>query len=234
MTFETDRKKFHYIRLEPDGHLNIYQLANGYVENFDLSRDEHYGNCIYPIKFGNYRVCSDEQCSCPGSSSYFKESIDKDNGFSCIEITHLTCQDKQLQHFLKLENVTYFQFNPYLFNVDVESCKRECLRNMQSCLVLIRRKPLYWQLFFTNRTSYSEESKKEISCYNDITFIKVQKPLYQNNMSPLFLLVSSVSAFLLLITGASITFYVRWRNRRRRTNSNEESLVHVATHLRKL
>lgn len=234
ITYEVaPRSKFHYMRLEPNGHLNIYQLDNGYSDNADLSRDEHYGDCIYPTKCGNYGVCSNGECTCPGSSSYFKQSNDSGNGFSCAEVTHLSCQLKHLQRFLKLENVTYFDFVPHLINIDAEGCQRACLGNCSCKAALFR----YQGSLSTGNCSLPTEiytlrnSTKVISGYNDITFIKVQLPSDQNKLSLLFMLLLSVSAFLLLVIGASIYLYKRWREGKRRDKSTDESSVHVANHL---
>lgn len=53
----------------------------------------------------------------------------------------------------------------------------------------------------------------------------------QNKLSVLFMLLLSVSAFLLLVIGASIYLYKRWREGKRRDKSTDESSVHVANHL---
>lgn len=236
VTYEvTPRSNFHYMRLEPNGHLNIYQLDNGYSDNVDLSRDEHYGDCIYPTKCGNYGVCFDGECTCPGSSSYFKQSNDSGsgNGFSCAAVTHLSCELMHLQIFLKLENVTYFDFVPHLINTDAEGCQRACLGNCSCKAALFR----YQGSHSTGNCSLPTElytlrnNTKVISGYNDIIFIKVQMLSDQNKISLLFMLLLSVSAFLLLVIGTSIYFYKRWWEGKRRDKSIDESSVHVANHL---
>ncbi|KAJ4726476.1 Receptor-like kinase [Melia azedarach] len=244
VSYKTQGKSFHYMRLESNGHLNVYKLAKGNTESSDISRDQYYGNCIYPTYCGHYGVCSDDHCRCPGAgnrkSNYFKQVKDVEYGFSCAEVTRLSCQTTQLQNFLELQRVTYFEFVPDHINTDVESCKKACMSNCSCKAALFR----YHSNISIGNCSLPTElyslrtSIKAISHYNALTFIKVQMPPDQSTLSLFFLLVFSVSVFLVLIIGACTLFYMRWWKgkrvkRQRKDNSIDESSVDVANHLRK-
>ncbi|KAJ0046900.1 hypothetical protein Pint_04785 [Pistacia integerrima] len=132
MHYKTHGPHFLYLRLEPNGQLNVYRIApDGEPEIFHLAEDKKYGKCIYPTNCGNYGVCSDDICSCPGDSIYFKQLNGMENGFgfSCAEITPLSCQDMKLHTCIKLDGVTYFGFVPHLNNITDVECKTACLRN---------------------------------------------------------------------------------------------------------
>lgn len=129
--------------LEPNRHLNFYPCSDGEAikESLDISKDEYYGNRIYPTYYDNYGVCSsNDNCNCPGmslgDSRYFRQSNNVENGFSCEEVTPLSCKGLHHQSFVQLENVTYFGFVTHINNTDVESCKRTCQKSC-SCKVAL-------------------------------------------------------------------------------------------------
>ncbi|XP_031266127.1 G-type lectin S-receptor-like serine/threonine-protein kinase At5g35370 [Pistacia vera] len=240
MHYKTHGPHFLYLRLEPNGQLNVYRIApDGEPEIFHLAEDKKYGKCIYPTNCGNYGVCSDDICSCPGDSIYFKQLNGMENGFgfSYAEITPLSCQDMKLHTCIKLDGVTYFGFVPHLNNITDVECKTACLRNC-SC------KAAFFQYggnlslgnCFLPTELYSLRRSKEMDFQYD-AFIKVQMPSHKKKSPQLLLVTLPVSAFLVLFIGASCR-YIRWRNKKitqvhRRENSNDESSLHVTNILRK-
>ncbi|CAO2837441.1 unnamed protein product [Amaranthus hypochondriacus] len=128
------------MRLEPDGHLNLYDLSDStFISN--LFEERIYGNCTLET-CGDYGICfSDSKCYCPmrndGSLEYFKPKDVIHPNLGCIRYTSLSCPDTDnLQSFLELVNVTYFDISPFLIGKDVESCKKECLSSC-SCKAVI-------------------------------------------------------------------------------------------------
>ncbi|KAK2992544.1 hypothetical protein RJ640_004318 [Escallonia rubra] len=72
---------FRYIRLESEGHLNVYQIQTlpndtGHsVGGVVIVSSDLFGlylnDCDYPTKCGSSGVCLDGECSCPGGDSSF-------------------------------------------------------------------------------------------------------------------------------------------------------------------
>ncbi|THG12920.1 hypothetical protein TEA_014543 [Camellia sinensis var. sinensis] len=63
-----------FMRLEPDGHLKVYEWGGEdwgvVVDLLTVWRDE----CQYPMACGEYGICSEGQCSCPGEAT-LKQSL---------------------------------------------------------------------------------------------------------------------------------------------------------------
>ncbi|KAK3016969.1 hypothetical protein RJ639_005334 [Escallonia herrerae] len=119
---------FHYIKLEINGHLNVYRLNKfdeyGYDVIFsgDLLKDFDYGDCTYPRVCGDYGVCSMNQCTCPaGNAGYFRLLYDSQNAFGCRRVTPLSCKDMRFHTFLELENL--YSLRAYKFRYS-ESAER--------------------------------------------------------------------------------------------------------------
>lgn len=98
VTYQARGKDFQYMRLEPNGHLNVFTLVDGYKQKLhhDLLEDKLYGDCAYPKSCGSYGVCSNRsKCTCPGELSltakFFKPlNTTQING--CAEITPLSAK----------------------------------------------------------------------------------------------------------------------------------------------
>eukprot|EP00268_Persea_americana_P013290 TRINITY_DN15790_c0_g1_i11.p1 TRINITY_DN15790_c0_g1~~TRINITY_DN15790_c0_g1_i11.p1 ORF type:complete len:809 (-),score=132.88 TRINITY_DN15790_c0_g1_i11:133-2559(-) len=172
-----------YMRLEPDGHLRVYEWRGWWKEVADLLTG-HLDKCDYPTVCGNYGICSKGQCSCPGendaSVGYFLPVNARKPTLGCYETTPVSCQLTQSHHLLAIKDVSYFSYRDCnssdLKRTDVESCKQACLKNC-SC-----KAALFWyrgnisvasccllsQLFSLMNNS------KENMLYTSSVFIKVQ------------------------------------------------------------
>ncbi|KAK2990839.1 hypothetical protein RJ640_002454 [Escallonia rubra] len=187
---------FRYIRLESDGHLNVYQLQNitgdGFEFNSIVAGDlfEPYGlnDCDYPTRCGSFGVCSDGECSCPGGNSSFFTSVrDFHPNLGCKPITPLSCTHKNLHTFLELKNVTDFSFTfgldqPLHPNTDVESCKKACLDNCtcKAALFQYKRNISSGQCSMPSQL-YSLMAKQQGRGYeNALAYIKIQKSSDRN------------------------------------------------------
>lgn len=175
---------FRYIVLEPSGHLNVYQLNKVNSVKFDVAlsgdvlRDDIYGECDYPSVCGNYGVCSNGQCSCPGgNATYFTSTQDLQPTLGCRQVIPLTCEDTKLNTFLEQRNITYFDFEPLNSRMDADGCKAACLENCTCKAALFR---------YTDNISSGECSlpshlyslttlNKNIDNYNSFAYIKVQR-----------------------------------------------------------
>ncbi|KAJ8626668.1 hypothetical protein MRB53_019975 [Persea americana] len=124
-----------YMRLEPDGHLRVYEWRGQWKVAADLLTfaDE----CDYPTVCGNYGICSNGQCSCPRENdanvSYFQPVNARQPNLGCYETTPLSCQFTQTHVLLHLQDIYYFNYkdgsSSVLRGIDVESCKQACLKN---------------------------------------------------------------------------------------------------------
>ncbi|KAJ1687550.1 hypothetical protein LUZ63_018940 [Rhynchospora breviuscula] len=130
-------KGIQYMKLESDGHLKIYEynLTN---KGWNMVRDL-FGTekCNYPDSCGQYGICSinNGQCSCP--QGYFMQ-VDQLPELGCSAITPITCEDVNTNHWLTIDNVSYFNYidDTAFSRIDVDSCKEACLRNC-SCKAVV-------------------------------------------------------------------------------------------------
>ncbi|GFZ05085.1 hypothetical protein Acr_17g0006570 [Actinidia rufa] len=183
--FNYNTSGFRYIVMEPNGHLTLYQVEK--LTNFFivrpfvdiLSTTTVAGDCTYPRACGRYGICLDGGgCICPvdhnENSNYFRQ-FQPDVG--CAEITPLSCKDGPKSHkFLKLPNVTYFDFVPMLLNTTIEKCKEACLSNCSCKAALFRYKEHVssgdCSLQSDELYSFRTTTKEDFGFYS---FIKVQK-----------------------------------------------------------
>ncbi|OMO92521.1 hypothetical protein COLO4_17504 [Corchorus olitorius] len=162
--YQSSGGDFQYIRLEPNGHLNVYQLVDGYNQTLisNVLEDKQYGDCSYPEVCGTYGICSDGQCSCPESSgSYFRPSNSSLGSFECAQVAPLSCQDTG---FVDLNNVTYFSFVPQLLFTNPENCKRECLKNCSCKAALFSLKNKVEE---NELASLVDESNEDMQCHKE-------------------------------------------------------------------
>lgn len=165
-----------YMKLEPDGHLRVYEWELEWKVVADLLTG-YLGGCNYPMVCGKNGICSNGQCSCPRS---FRQINDRQPNLGCSEIVPLTCNSSQYHRFVELEDVTYFTFNSdlNLSRVDMESCKQECLRNC-SCKAAIFRygsDPSGGECYLPSEIFSVMNNEKEDTHYNSSAFVKVQIP----------------------------------------------------------
>ncbi|RWR89197.1 G-type lectin S-receptor-like serine/threonine-protein kinase SD2-5 [Cinnamomum micranthum f. kanehirae] len=128
-----------YMRLEPDGHLRVYEWRGWWEVAADLLKDSP-DECDYPTVCGNYGICSNGQCSClrenDANVSYFLPLNARQPNLGCYETTPLSCLVTQTHDLLHLQDLYYFNYidsnSSVLMGIDVESCKQACLKNF-SC-----------------------------------------------------------------------------------------------------
>ncbi|KAM7469727.1 hypothetical protein LguiA_007910 [Lonicera macranthoides] len=210
---------FPYIRLEPNGHLNLYQIPNDSqtVASFNLFKSGSESDCDYPTVCGKYGVCSENgRCSCPGGIyNYFTPLLVLQRNLGCRPVTPLSCKDAHLHTFLELNEVTYFNFGFRNSKMDRDSCKKACLDNC-TCKAA----------FFLPETGscslqsqlYSLQSNGN---YNYVTFIKVQEQVLKEKrkLTLVAVLASTLSVGLLNILVVSCYYY---KMRINRNNKEEE------------
>ncbi|KAM7473987.1 hypothetical protein LguiB_021230 [Lonicera macranthoides] len=206
---------FQYIRLEPSGHLNLYQLPDynesQTIASFNLF-DGMESDCDYPTVCGNYGVCTQNGlCSCPGAAgnySYFTQIQVLEPNLGCRPVTPLSCKDAHLHTFLELNEVTYFNLEPHHSNMDRDSCKKACLDNC-TCKAAF---------FSSGICSLQSQIYSLKYSANSVTFIKVQKQALKDKRK-LFLvavLVSTLSVGLVIILVVSCYYYkmrINWNNK---------------------
>ncbi|KAK1404859.1 hypothetical protein POM88_004464 [Heracleum sosnowskyi] len=160
-----------YMRLESDGHLRVYEWKYKWEVSADVLTGSS-GDCGYPLVCGKYSICSNGQCSCPGSSSstfrYFRQVKEKYPNLGCAEITPLGCSTSKYQSFVELEDVAYFTLNSSIANTDVNKCKSGCLKDC-SCKAAIFRRGWGSEVF--SLMDHDSEQRH----YNSTVYLKVQK-----------------------------------------------------------
>ncbi|KAM7473986.1 hypothetical protein LguiB_021229 [Lonicera macranthoides] len=214
--------RFLYIRLEPNGHLNVYQLPyyneSQTIDSFNLFGQGSESDCDYPTVCGNYGICSENGlCSCPGAGgnySYFTQLQDLKPNLGCTPVTPLSCKDAHLHTFLELNGVTYFNFEFHYSKMDRDSCKKACLDNC-TCKAAI---------FSSGTGSCSLQpqlfSLKSNGDNNYVAFIKVQKQALKEKTKSTLIdaLVSTLSVVLVIILVVSCHYCKMQINR----NNKEE------------
>ncbi|KAM7469686.1 hypothetical protein LguiA_007869 [Lonicera macranthoides] len=212
--------RFLYIRLEPNGHLNLYQIPNDSqtVASFNLFERVSESDCDYPTACGNYGVCSQNGlCSCPGGNySYFTQLQVLQPNQGCRPVTPLSCKDKHLHTFLELNRVAYFNLEPYHSNMDRDSCKKACLDNCTCKAAFFSPEgcSLQSQLY----------SLKSNSNNDSVAFIKVQKQALKDKrkLSLVAVLVSTLSVGLVIILVVVSCYYYNMRIKWNKEEEEEE------------
>ncbi|KAM7469678.1 hypothetical protein LguiA_007861 [Lonicera macranthoides] len=216
--------RFLYIRLEPNGHLNLYRLPN-YNESQTIASfnifDAIESNCDYPTVCGNYGVCSENGlCSCPGGNyRYFTPLQVLEPNLGCRPVTPLSCKDAHLHTFLELNEVTYFNLEPHHSKMDKDSCRKACLDNC-TCKAAIFSSgscSLHSQL-------YSLKYTADNHC---VTFIKVQKRTlkHKRKLCLVSTLVSTLSVGLVIILVVSCYYYkmrIKWNNKEEEEEGDDQ------------
>ncbi|KAM7469723.1 hypothetical protein LguiA_007906 [Lonicera macranthoides] len=217
--------RFLYIRLEPNGHLNFYQLPD-YNKSYKITSSNLFGpdsDCDYPAVCGNYGVCSEDGlCSCPGAGgnySYFTQLQVLKPSRGCRPVTPLSCKDAHLHTFLELNGVAYFNLEPYHSNMDKDSCKKACLDNYTCKAAFFSSGicSLQSQLYSLKSPTY-DGLVTFIKVQNQDLSIKVhnQAPKGKRKLSLFAVLVSTLSVGLVIILVVSCYCYkmlINWNNK---------------------
>nr|POE71470.1 g-type lectin s-receptor-like serine/threonine-protein kinase sd2-5 [Quercus suber] len=103
------------------------------------------GACGYPFVCGNYGICSNGQCSCPGAddtTNLFRQVGGRQPNLGCTAITPISCNSSESQSFLEVMDLYYFsyRFSIDINNTDMETCKQACLKNCSGKLALFQYK----------------------------------------------------------------------------------------------
>lgn len=210
-----------YMRLDPDGHLRIYELGfDGWTEVTDLLTG-YIGECGYPMVCGEYGICSSGQCSCPVSNNgitYFKQINESQPNLGCSETTPITCEASLYQSFLELNNITYFTFSSDLTDTDMESCKQACLRNCscKAALFQYSGNSSRGNCYLPDQIFTLMNNEKRETHYNSSAFIKVKIGPSAQTPPPgrvAIIVGSSVGAFYVLFMIGGILVFLLWKKR---------------------
>ncbi|CAO2837436.1 unnamed protein product [Amaranthus hypochondriacus] len=207
-----------YMRLEPDGNLNIYALRDSTLVS-NIFKDGMYGKCTKET-CGDYGICfSDSKCYCPmrnnGSLEYFKPKDVVQPSLGCSRLTSISCPDiDNLLSFLELVDVTYFDTSPFLIGKDVESCKRECLSSC-SCKAVIfhyHDDPFWGNCTLPSVIHTLMDVSNVTLNYNSDAYIKVQNTKLFTTFKRKLVLYGSVSvAALIFFIGVCFSVLIRRR-----------------------
>ncbi|KAH7860441.1 hypothetical protein Vadar_013464 [Vaccinium darrowii] len=100
-----------FMRLEPDGHLKVYEWGGAEWNTVADLLTQGIGDCGYPTVCGKYGICSNGQCGClEGSSNEmgnFKQLSYRQPNLGCSLVTPITCNFSQYHSLFKLKNTTY-------------------------------------------------------------------------------------------------------------------------------
>ena len=128
-----------FTRFGSDGHLRVYEwTGSDWKQHSDLLGSSP---CDYPFVCGNYSICSNGQCSCPGAdgtTTFFRQVDGGQPNLGCTAITPLACNSSQSQSFLEIRDLYYIAFSIDINNTDKETCKLACLKNCSCKLALFR------------------------------------------------------------------------------------------------
>ena len=126
-----------FIRFDSNGYLRIYGwVESNWKQVFELL---NISPCDYPFVCGNYGICSNGQCSCPGaddSTNFFRQVDVRQSNLGCAPISPLACNSSQSQSFLEIRDLYYFAFSIDINNTDKKTWKQACLKNCSCKLAL--------------------------------------------------------------------------------------------------
>ncbi|KAE9457582.1 hypothetical protein C3L33_10514, partial [Rhododendron williamsianum] len=128
-----------FMRLEPDGHLKVYEWVQSEWKTMADLLIINFGDCGYPMVCGKYSICSlNGQCSScfAGSSNdtgIFKQINYKQTNLGCSLVTPISCDHSRYTRLVEIKNISYFTLNwRHLYELDektgLEDCKNACLR----------------------------------------------------------------------------------------------------------
>ncbi|GLJ35708.1 hypothetical protein SUGI_0717340 [Cryptomeria japonica] len=187
--------------------------------------------CDSPGACGDYGVCKNGQCSCPGDGNAFKPTDATEPNSGCAPRVPLVCSQtsrRQGHHFLELEHVAYFT---YLYEnastsglVSRDECKTLCLENC-SCKAAFFR----YGTNFSSGYCYLESNIYSMTTmspvdkfYNSTAYIKIQ--LTSKRFKSIVVIIICVS-----VGGAVALFILFWarikgsQNRRQQKVKDEDA-----------
>ncbi|KAK1419755.1 hypothetical protein QVD17_29065 [Tagetes erecta] len=226
-----------YIKLMPDGHLQVFEWQPRWLMVGDLLNG-FLSECEYPMACGRYGICSGyKRCTCPISSSsgidYFRVVNDQQLNLGCSEITPLTCDATQDQALLALENVTTFNILADMERVDIDTCKQACVNNCSCKAALFQYGSnssvgdcyLPFELFTMMNVN------PDVIHRNASAFIKVQNvrslPSASTSGSPesnLGVILGSTTGSVVFLLGV-IGFFIYTIHKRRQDGQMEEEFI---------
>ncbi|KAH7860709.1 hypothetical protein Vadar_017058 [Vaccinium darrowii] len=172
-----------FMKLEPDGHLKVYQWVGDNGIYWNASADLltlGIGVCGYPLACGKYGVCSNGQCSCPpgeakNRTSFFRQENNTQPNQGCSLITPISCNNSQYHSLLELQSTSYFNIHQIVYEEkELEDCKKACLNNCSCKAVLfqnVRDSQRGCLLLSEVLTLVNQEDG---AFYNSSAFLKVQ------------------------------------------------------------
>ncbi|XP_027064460.1 G-type lectin S-receptor-like serine/threonine-protein kinase SD2-5 [Coffea arabica] len=210
-----------YMKLGSDGHLRLYEWADGWKEVFDILAG-YLGDCNYPTVCGENGICSNGQCSCPrsvnASMNYFTQINGRQPNLGCSEITPLNCNASRYHNFLELKDMAYFTFNVDITSTNMDSCKQACLGNC-SCKAAIFRygsNSSNGDCYLPAQIFSLMNNEQDKTHYNSSVFMKVQ--ITPNASAPektspkgtptLVILGYAIAAFILLAVLIGLTICI--------------------------
>ncbi|KAF3678916.1 putative G-type lectin S-receptor-like serine/threonine-protein kinase SD2-5-like [Capsicum annuum] len=126
-----------FIKLDPDGHLRIYQLDAFAWKQLNESLVPGFENCGYPVVCGKYSICTNNgQCNCTVEGNFFSP-IKRNPNLGCSQLTSISCNSSQYHSLIELKETTYFAFETnykpcssiWFEGTKMEDCKFACLSN---------------------------------------------------------------------------------------------------------
>ncbi|KAF8700181.1 hypothetical protein HU200_034558 [Digitaria exilis] len=131
------------MRLEPDGHLRLYEMQgqDSLMVLDVLSTEMNY--CDYPMACGDYGICSKGECSCP-SLKNFRFQNERLPSAGCTSLSSTSCNQAQDHQLLQVNNVSYFSNSVFLLlatSASEDVCKRSCLIDCSCKAVIFQKGP---------------------------------------------------------------------------------------------
>ncbi|KAH6810346.1 hypothetical protein C2S51_024108 [Perilla frutescens var. frutescens] len=222
-----------YMKLGTDGHLRVLEWEDSWKEVADVLTG-YLGDCSYPMVCGRYGICSNGQCSCPGTS--FRQINDRRADLGCVEVIPLSCNASESHSFLELNDVTYFTFVADISNTDISSCREACLKNCSCRAAMFRygSNSSNGECYLPTEVFSLMNNEKDLTHYNSSVSIKVVQiaavetfPAAAKGKTSLLgpILGSTLGVFGAVVIGISL--YVYQRRKRNTQDVEEDYLDHV-------
>ncbi|XP_058219455.1 G-type lectin S-receptor-like serine/threonine-protein kinase SD2-5 isoform X2 [Rhododendron vialii] len=170
-----------FMKLEPDGHLRVYQWVVGDDTDWNEVADlltPAVGDCGYPFSCGKYGICSNGQCSCPpgeakNGTSLFRQENSRQPNQGCSPITPISCNYSKYQSLLELQNTSYSNSYRFVYEEkELEDCKKACLHNCSCKAFLFQYESALSCLLLSDVLTLV--IREADMFYNISTFLKVQ------------------------------------------------------------
>ena len=208
-------RSLQFMRLEPDGHLRLYEMqgvGQGNLMVFDvLSPKMNF--CDYPMACGDYGVCSEGQCSCP-SLSNFKFQNERLPSAGCKPLSSTSCNQPQYHELIQVNNVSYFSksvFTLLAISAPENVCKQSCLIACD-CKAVVFQKNVYgidggYCLLVSEdmAISFAEDSSDHFS-----VFVKIQGNHSQKRRKSI-IVVSSIAGFFLISILVCVALWKKYK-----------------------